>query len=83
VEWATPSRIALWAGFRRIAAATDMTRNHFKDHPMQEPNTPEEIFELHKLRRADPQRFLQIVAGRKSAKFSRLFQAALRVDSVG
>jgi tetratricopeptide (TPR) repeat protein len=61
VEWATPSRIALRAGFRRIAAATDMTRNHFKDHPMQEPNTPEEIFELHKLRRADPQRFLQIV----------------------
>lgn len=27
---------------------------------MKEPNTPEEIFELHKLRRADPQRFLQI-----------------------
>jgi tetratricopeptide (TPR) repeat protein len=30
---------------------------------MQEPNTPEEIFALHRLRRADPQRFLEIVNG--------------------
>lgn len=28
---------------------------------MQEPNTPEEIFALHRLRRADPQQFLEIV----------------------
>ena len=28
---------------------------------MQEPNSPEEVFALHKLRRADPQRFLEIV----------------------
>lgn len=28
---------------------------------MREPNTPDEIFKLHELRRADPQRFLQIV----------------------
>jgi tetratricopeptide (TPR) repeat protein len=28
---------------------------------MQEPNSPEEVFALHKLRRADPQHFLEIV----------------------
>jgi tetratricopeptide (TPR) repeat protein len=28
---------------------------------MQEPNTPEEIFDLYELRRADPQRYLKIV----------------------
>ena len=28
---------------------------------MQEPTTPEEVFELQRLRRADPQRFLEIV----------------------
>lgn len=28
---------------------------------MQEPNTPEEIFEFHRFRRADPERCLQIV----------------------
>jgi tetratricopeptide (TPR) repeat protein len=28
---------------------------------MQEPNSPEELLALHKLRRADPQRFLEIV----------------------
>lgn len=26
---------------------------------MQEPNSPEEVFALHKLRREDPQRFLR------------------------
>jgi hypothetical protein len=28
---------------------------------MQEPNTPEEIFDLHELRRADPRRYLETV----------------------
>jgi tetratricopeptide (TPR) repeat protein len=37
-------------------------RNHIqKGKPMQEPKSPDEVFQLQKLRRADPQRFLQIV----------------------
>jgi tetratricopeptide (TPR) repeat protein len=30
---------------------------------MQEPNTPQEVFEFQRLRRADPQRYLEIVNG--------------------
>src|SRR5262249_11244139 len=50
------------AAFQRIAAATDWTRKFFERViPMQEPTTPEEVFELQRLRRADPQRYLEIV----------------------